>query len=139
MRTLVQLNKYFKDNNLNRRDDSYKWTFEWFFDSVDRFSYQDSICVEMSQASFCCGVMELGNFSPGYKYAEHWKAAIEFVIRSENLKYLRTETISKRNTTQAVESALQDIGFRLVTTVQSAYGKREGKRYKIKVWEWLAK
>jgi hypothetical protein len=84
-------------------------------------------------------VLELGRFEGGSEHPEHWKAILEYILRKEKVHYLRTETITQPGYTEAVEKVLPDVGFKLVTTLASSHGKREGKKYNINVWEWIKK
>lgn len=147
MRTLKQLDAYFKKHKIGVKKNysSYELnvggTKKSYNDWGERKWYFEggiTIRCEINQASFCCGVCEMGSFGGGKEEdAEHWKALIEYILRCEKLTYLRTETITDGNPHTAIEKALKEIGFRLVTTVPSKHGKREGKKYDIHVWEWL--
>jgi len=145
MRTIQQLNEYFKANKIGFNVD-YGYTFNvggiirtngWgdkYFEGGIHLSF------EVSQSTYCCGIMEMGCFNGADLHSKHWEAALEYMLRKEKLKYLRTETITQKSTPcKALEAALKAVGFRLVTTVPSEHGKREGQHYKIKVWEWLRK
>ena len=149
MRTLAQLNKYFKDNKVYFDGSNYNYTFnvggkkrtgnDWWGND---YSGGTELSANIEQATFCCGLREMGQFCSPNKYPKHWEAILEFILRKEKVKYLRTETINnKSNSHAALDKALKAVGFRLVTTVPSGHNRDnpKEKHYKIKVWEWLKK
>ncbi len=148
MRTLKQLRNYFKESSIYVDDDEYGYFFNvggekvlanqgsWY--AGYEWEGGEKLSCEIGEATHCCGVLEMGRFYNSEKYPEHWQAIFEFIIKKNKLSYLRTETITDKDfSCKAVEEALEKVGFRLVTTIPSKHGKREGKRYSIKVWEWL--
>ena len=150
MRTLAQLKQYFKDNKVNFDDENYDYTFNiggkkqgghGFWESP-YFIDGTTMSASVSQSTYCCGIQEMGCFASPNKYSKHWEAILEYIIRKEKVKYLRTETInSKNNSHAALDKALKAVGFRLVTTVPSGHNRDNPKErhYKIKIWEWLKK
>lgn len=158
MRTRRQLEKYLKENKViyeSRNEESmddyeHDWSFhvngkkenlkaEWF-GGKDYIAITGGIILNIGirRAPYCCGVYEIGDFTNGDRYPHIWEAIIEYFLLVSRLPYLRTETITKSGTTQAVEIALKKLNFRLVTTIPSGHAKRnKEKLYKINVWEWI--
>lgn len=146
MRTLKELQAYFKEHKMvnARRYENYKFVIGGVKKGGGGYSWVGPyweggtwIGCAISQASHCCGVMEMGCFSGGNEDVDHWKALIEYVLIKEKLTYLRAETITDKDPHINLEKAMIELGFRLVTTIPSKHGKREHKKYDIHVWEWL--
>jgi len=129
MRTRRQLEKYLKENKViyeSRNEESmddyeHDWSFhvngkkenlkaEWF-GGKDYIAITGGIILNIGirRAPYCCGVYEIGDFTNGDRYPHIWEAIIEYFLLVSRLPYLRTETITKSGTTQAVEIALMPL------------------------------
>jgi hypothetical protein len=160
MRTLRQLEQYFDKHQIkvDRNDEMFNFSVNSYMQAYKDYYGKERIktCADynftmhIDPATFCCGVHELGNYEiyslinkvDWDMVPAHIQAGIEYIIQKEGLRYLRTETITERSSLKqmtAIETALEKIGFRLVTKIPSAHGRREGKSYKIKVWDWIKK
>jgi hypothetical protein len=141
MRTLAQCRAYFKKHDMRENYDYMYWVGQG---TADRWGYgnkANQIGGGLCQASYCCGVMEFGSFYGHTKpeYKEHWKCLMEYLLQKSKLTYLRTETITYQKQNETLDEVFTELGFRLVTTIPSAHGKRNRQRYNIHVWEWLKK
>lgn len=142
MRTLRQVNAYFKKHNIKQDTGARGYDFRFHIGDVKHpkvyqwtpDSWENSFGCVVSQSTFCCGVFEAGSYSGFKTSVDHWAAILEYMLLKTKHPYLRTETITLRNEMKNIDEALAKVGFKLVTTVKSKHGK--GK-YDIKVWEWL--
>lgn len=153
MRTIKALKAYFKTHGMQqeREDREYSYKFNIggkLKKDSSRYSWNPTyfdggtwIGANLSNATYCCGVREMGSFNGGKENIKHWTAILEYVLQKEKLPYLRTETITKENQHKALEKALVKTGFRLVTTIPSRHNEQDGlspqEQYNVKVWEYL--
>ena len=152
MRTLEELNKFFDKNKMHRYSDhvnSYifnvggeklkrrKSGWGYYYDPEFKGGYR--IGCSVSQATFCCGVSEMGSFQGANAHQKIWEAILEYVIQTEKLQYLRCETLSRKSDFKVLDKALEKVGFRLVVALPSRHNVdlAPDDRYDVKVWEWL--
>lgn len=153
MKTLKQLQEYFKKHGLQRDEERRSHSLKFNIGGTlkrgrGRYSWNPTyfeggvwIGGDISAAPYCCGVFEMGSFQGGKTNVKHWQAILEYAIVSLKLPYLRTETITKEKMHTALEKALVKVGFRLVTTIPSGHNERDGlspqEQYNINIWEYL--